>query len=176
MDGSFGQWADVGPEYLDDIGDVEKRDHPGFGSLIHYTADYGRNDFAVMKACRDEEYVYFYARTAENIADGEHCMELLIRTGEGGWDGFTHLVSGGRLYALDGGFGKTDLGEALTRREGNQMMVRVSAMALGLGGGRTTFDFKWCDNIPLGEDEYHLEFYTYGDTAPDGRFAYRYTE
>ena len=43
-------------------------------------------------------------------------------------------------------------------------------------GDKVTFDFKWCDNIPLGTDEFHLEFYTYGDTAPDGRFAYRYTE
>ena len=176
MSGPFSQWEDVGPEYLDDIGDIEKRDHPGFGSLIHYTSASGRNDFAVMKACRDDENIYFYARTAGNIVQGEHLMELLIRAGEGGWDGFTHLVSGGRLYALDESFGKTDLGEAATRMRGNEMMIRVPRAALGLTGECVTFDFKWCDNIPLGEDEFHLEFYTYGDTAPDGRFAYRYRE
>jgi len=172
----FDQWKDVGPEYLDEIGDIESRDHTGFGGLIHYTADYGRNDFVLLKTCRDDENVWFYAQTAKDIVDGEHSMELLIRAGEGGWDGFTHLISGGKLYALDADFNKTELADVQVKKCGNEMMVQAPLSALGLGGDKVTFDFKWCDNIPLGTDEFHLEFYTYGDTAPDGRFAYRYTE
>jgi hypothetical protein len=44
---------------------------------------------------------------------------------------------------------------------------------LGLSGDPVTFDFKWQDNIPLPEDL--TEFFITGDTAPSGRFRFRYT-
>ena len=49
-------------------------------------------------------------------------------------------------------------------------------MAVEMGADGVELDFKWCDNVPLGQDEYGLEFYTHGDTAPNGRFCYHYME
>ena len=54
IDGDFGQWNDVGPEFPDDAGDTAPRDHDGAGGL-HYVNRTGRNDlvaFKVAQRCR----------------------------------------------------------------------------------------------------------------------------
>jgi hypothetical protein len=52
------------------------------------------------------------------------------------------------------------------------MHMAIPRSALGLGGDPVTFDFKWMDNIPLPDDL--TEFFVTGDTAPSGRFRFRY--
>jgi hypothetical protein len=53
INGDFGDWAAVLPEYRDDIGDTAHRDHPGWNRAEHYVNDTGRNDFVAAKVARD---------------------------------------------------------------------------------------------------------------------------
>ena len=59
---------------------------------------------------------------------------------------------------------------------GDSLMLSLPLSVLELSADGVELDFKWCDNVPLGQDEYGLEFYTHGDTAPNGRFCYHYME
>jgi hypothetical protein len=56
---NFAQWNDVGPEFLDDLGDTFHRDHPGWGPQRSYVNRSGRNDLALMKVARDRSQLYF---------------------------------------------------------------------------------------------------------------------
>lgn len=185
VNGSLSQWDGVEPEYLDDIGDVEHRDCEGWGLAGRYVDNTGRNDFACMKVTRDGEKLYFMVRCAAPITPcaDERWMNLLLRTGSDApaWDGFRYLVRPDAegimtLYRCTGGWSW----EAVLRPEyhisGDTLMLSLPLSALELAPDCAAFDFKWCDNVPLGEDEYGLEFYTCGDTAPNGRFCYQYRE
>jgi hypothetical protein len=116
-------------------------------------------------------------------------MNLLLRTDfsgkASGWEGFQYLVrpdNGNRisLFRAVGTncFDWQVLAAVDNRTDGNELMIKVPLAFLGLNGANSiTFDFKWCDNVPLGADvEYCFDFYTSGDTAPNGRFSYRYLE
>ena len=65
------------------------------------------------------------------------------------------------------------IGEASYRVLGNEMHLVVPRQALSLLGTNVTFNFKWTDNVNAQDDAMNL--YRNGDTAPNGRFAYRYT-
>jgi hypothetical protein len=56
--------------------------------------------------------------------------------------------------------------------EGNEMMMAVPRQVLKLTGADVEFDFKWADNVQLPDDP--TVFYEQGDTAPLGRFRFRY--
>lgn len=183
--GGFAQWRDVGPSYLDDIGDVESRSCEGWGLAGVYESDTGRNDLAEMKAVRDDQAFWFYVQTAAPITPRADplWMNLLLHTGDGpAWDGFQFLVRPDErldmtLYRSTGGFAWEPVCAVPLTVSGNELMLRLPLDALGLAGrARVALDFKWCDNVPLGDDPYGLEFYTHGDTAPNGRFCYPYRE
>ena len=47
--GDFVEWSEVGPEFLDAVGDTGARDHPGtFKNVANYINTTGRNDFRVV--------------------------------------------------------------------------------------------------------------------------------
>jgi hypothetical protein len=52
------------------------------------------------------------------------------------------------------------------------MHLAVPRDVLGLSRDPVTFDFKWADNVKLPDDL--TVFYEQGDTAPLGRFRFRY--
>ena len=57
--------------------------------------------------------------------------------------------------------------------EGNQMMLAVPRVKLSLTDpNHVVFDFHWADNVQIGGDIKGL--WVDGDSAPDGRFNYRY--
>jgi len=57
---------------------------------------------------------------------------------------------------------------------GNELMFAIPRSALGLpAGDALTLDFKWWDNPQRPGDI--MDVYVSGDTAPDGRFNYRYS-
>lgn len=60
------------------------------------------------------------------------------------------------------------------RTEGNELHLAIPRPALGLREGETrlSIDFKWMDNAKRPGDI--LDSYASGDTAPEGRFMYRY--
>lgn len=185
IDSDFGQWGAVGPDYLDDIGDAPARDHAGWGDR-HYVREAGGNDFACLKAARDSEFLYFYARTHQPISlpTGDNWMLLFLSIGgmtEAGWEGFQFLVNRTRhspsscsVERSTGGWNWSVVTEAKYRAAGCELHIAVPRAALNLPPGPLTVDFQWVDSVPLSGDI--LDFLDHGDTAPFGRFRYRYEE
>lgn len=185
IDGDWGQWKDVAPEFHDHVGETIPRDAPGVAGL-HYTNDTGRNDFVAFKVARDDTYLYFYARTRHAItpSTGTNWMWLLIDTHQSkapAWEGYDYVVN--RVVAnrratwlekCTGGWnwGKCALVEY--RVEGNQLDLAIPRSALGLPTGNrpVSIDFKWVDNLQHPGNI--MDFYVSGDVAPEGRFRYRY--
>jgi hypothetical protein len=109
-------------------------------------------------------------------------MTLLIRTGNpthhtwNGYDFILNRVPPGALGAVleknNGGRNWLKAADIQYKVEGNQMHLSVPRRILGIAGDPVTFDFKWLDNIKLPDDLTVL--YTDGDTAPSGRFRFRY--
>ena len=56
IDGQFDDWREIEPEYRDTIGDIQHRDHRGYGDLV-YTNTTGRNDLVICKAAYDADEV-----------------------------------------------------------------------------------------------------------------------
>ena len=175
----------MGPEYLDDLGDIMHRECEGWGLSGVYRDTSGRNDLASMKVSCDTEKLYFLVQCAAPITPCEDAlwMNLLLRTGDDApcWDGFHWLVRPDAagvmtLYRCCGGWNWQPVQAVECAVQGESLMLELPRGVLGMENSPLCFDFKWCDNVPLGSDEYGLEFYTHGDTAPNARFCYRYKE
>ncbi|MCX7047826.1 MAG: hypothetical protein NTX50_20365 [Candidatus Sumerlaeota bacterium] len=194
LDGGFDQWADVAPEFRDDIGDAARRDHPGYNNCARYINQTGRNDFVALKVARDGEFAYFYARTKDPIAPsaGPHWMMLFIDSDcdhNTGWEGYDFVVNRtvkdagvSSLEAYDGAGSGSGAGgwraksEIKYRVHDNELMLAIRRSDLGFGAASKPmrFDFKWADNIQREGDV--NEFTLNGDSAPNGRFNYRFEE
>ncbi len=185
IDAGFDQWRDVKPQYRDHAGETTPRDHPGVGKT-HYKNATGRNDLLGMKVARDNEFIYFYIRCRRGITSWKdnNWMMLLIdadRNTATGWEGFDYIVNRSVI-----GIGKTTLekcrggwkweraAEVSYRVSGNELHLAIPrpAVGLGLASEQISLDFKWTDNWSKPGDV--MDFYVSGDTAPEGRFKYRY--
>jgi len=150
----------------------------------HYTNTTGRNGLSVMKVARDQDYFYFYVRTEKPItpATDPNWMTLFIRTGNPthhAWNTYDYIVNrvppgpdGAILEKNNGGWNWLKAADVKFKVEGNQMHLAVPRKQLIMTGEPVQFDFKWMDNVPLPDDLTVL--YTTGDTAPSGRFRFRY--
>ncbi|MBW3637272.1 MAG: hypothetical protein KY445_12555 [Armatimonadetes bacterium] len=186
MDGDFTKWRDVRPEYRDHRGETLPRDHAGWGNAGRYVNRSGRNEFDLLKVAHDADNLYFYGRTARPITsfrDPEWMLLCLDTDGDPatGWQGFDFIVNRQVLGATrstleksSGGWNWKAVGEVQLRFGGNEMELAISRRALGLDSPTRPlrFDFKWMDNV--GAEKDLLNLYTHGDTAPSGRFRYRY--
>jgi hypothetical protein len=184
IDGDFGQWRDVRPEFLDDVGDTAHRDFIGYNNVQQYVNDTGRNDLILMKVSRDAKNLYFYARTKDPITPhtDPRWMRLFIHTGSKGpgWNGYDFIVNRrspepGRtvLERSVGGWKWKAVASVPYRVQGCELMLSIPRSALGLSSGRITIDFKWADNT---KDDDIMSFTTDGDAAPNGRFSYHYAD
>jgi hypothetical protein len=185
VDGRFDDWTHVMPEFRDHVGDALNRDHPGWGDAGRYVNRTGRNDFALMKVARDDDNVYFYARTANNVSPhaSPHWMMLFIdidRNKDTGWEGYDFLLnrlmpaSNRALVEMsDNGWNWEAAGEAQFATHGKELELRIPRSVLGLDADAPLdFEFKWADNLV--REGNVMEFWVNGDTAPPGRFNYRY--
>lgn len=188
LDGGFRQWDDVLPEFRDDIGDTAHRDHPGYNHFTQYINTTGRNDFVQMKVARDRKYLYFYARTNAAITPhtDPHWMMLFLNiTGVPGgrWEGYNFVVNRvvkdgttSMLEASRGGWNWQHRADVQYRAHGNELMLAIKRADLAVSDTRRPLkiDFKWADNIQKDGDI--MEFTVNGDSAPNGRFNYRFSE
>ena len=150
----------------------------------HYANATGRNGLSVMKVARDEDYFYFYVRTEKPISPptDRNWMMLLIRTGNAAnhsWNGYDYIVNrvppgkeGAVLEKNNGGWNWLKAADVNFRMDGNEMHLAVPRKHLLLVGASVQLDFKWVDNVKLPDDLTVL--YMDGDTAPLGRFRFRY--
>ena len=183
VDGDFSDWDDVASYYRDSLYDDAQRDAKGVANL-HYTNDTGRNDFKQFKVCRDNENLYFYAETVEDIsqAESKNWMTLFISTGQSaGWIGYDYVLNrsgiGSDTTTLErsaDGWNWQKVCEVGYKVSGNRMELSVPLAQLGLTAENCSFQFKWMDNMQTDGDA--LEFYLSGDAAPNARFSYVYEE
>lgn len=186
----FGQWSDVKPEYLDDLGDITHRDYPGWGKAETYTNQTGRNDFDLMKVARDKDNLYFYARTAAPITEPTtqgNWMTLLLKIEarrNPKWEGYNYAVrwrewQGKAQAVLCRNVGNrwewAPVAPIELRRDGNELQLAIPRTLLDMNATAVVLlDFKWVDNVPDSGDI--LDFIDQGDVAPNGRFNYRYSQ
>lgn len=185
LHGGFDQWNEVGPAYLDDVGDASGRDSDGWNHGDHFLNATGRNDFAVLKVARDRDYLYFYAQTRDPISPrtDPSWMTLFLRVSEPGttWEGYRYIVN--RVVRDDatstleeslGGWNWREVAPVRFRVQGNELMLAIRRSDIGLGDASKpfTFEFKWMDNMQVPGDI--NEFTLNGDAAPNGRFNYVY--
>lgn len=180
VDGRFDDWAPVGPEYHDTVGDEVRRGHMGWATNVVHRNDTGRNDIVAAKASWDGTTAWFYVRTRGPMTspDGAHWMELYLdvdadaRTGWLGYDFVVGADGAGKLGRNRGGtWAWEPAGMVEFRAVGNEMELGIPWRALGLDGPPARLDFKWGDNCIRSGD--WTDFTLNGDAAPNDRFNFR---
>lgn len=185
--GDFEQWSDVGPEFIGFKGGVEPRNGDGYNG-VKYVNNTGRNDIVLSKASHDAEKVYFYAETAEALSPSSdnHWMRLYInadRKYSTGWEGYDYIVNRvsptadelvvEKCVGSNNSWKWEQVATAPYSVQGNKLMLEIPKSVLELDA-QVDIEFKWHDN---GVDDGNiLDFYTNGDCAPVGRYAYRYVD
>ena len=121
----------------------------------------------------------------QSVTD-ENRMALFIGTGDGAFSGFNYVVnckkSGSTAkatvekLAADGS--RTVVGTVGMKVEGNKIMFAVPRALIGCDRGLVDITFKWADGFTIdGSGKIDImSFYTSGDAAPIGRFAYVFSE
>ena len=197
-------WRNVFVEYADFSGDAMARDGENAAKDPHvYVDNSNRNDIVTIKVIHDDEYVWFYVETAEDITvheDGDTTwMNLLISAGDTStsFAGFNYIIN--RNPGADGktsvekcseaGFHWTNAGEAEYFVSGNKIVYQLPLSVLGMNPGDVQLSFKVTDNVRKadwmqsadgteGVQETGtldiLDYYITGDSAPIGRFGYAY--
>lgn len=125
-----------------------------------------------------------HVKTAKPLTsrDSPNWMRLFISIKDSKrplWAGFQYLVN--RAPASDsiteieectGGWNWRKIATISYRTQGNKLEMIIPKKIVGITGNVFTLDFKWSDNSPL--DGNPMDWLDKGDTAPNGRFAYRY--
>lgn len=183
IDGEFGDWRGVGPEFRDTIGDPAKRDWRGWGKGTRHVETSGRHDLVAAKVSADPDTLYWHVRTAADLGDPsqERWMWLLLDTDgnpRNGWLGFDYLIgrnSADRRRSLEkasgNGFGWTPAGEVAFACGAREMECAIPRAAIGLKPGPVTVRFKWADHLMATGD--WSDFTLHGDAAPNDRFTYQ---
>jgi hypothetical protein len=98
IDGKFGDWLKVEPEFRDTVGDPMRREHRGWDAKVTYANQTGRNDFIAAKVSFDNRRVYFHVRTHAPITppSGTNWMLLFLDTdadAHTGWLGYDCVLN-----------------------------------------------------------------------------------
>ena len=171
--------------FCDHLFETGFRDYRGVGKT-HYRNSTGRNDLHLLKVAHDARFVYFYAQTREPISAWQdpNWMMLLIDTDQDmgtGWQGYDFVVNRTVKSATRTVLEKhrdawhwQSMAEIDYRVSDRKLHLALPRRALGLSAddGPVQLDFKWIDNWQRCGDV--MDMYLSGDTAPEGRFKYRY--
>lgn len=178
----FDEWSSVQPVYYGTVGGAEHRNHYGWAS-VKYVDNSGRNEIVECKAACDKNNIYFYARTSNPITKwtDDKWMQLLIDRDlnpNTGWNGYDYLVNAKAVGPDTTTVKRFSDGKTWNVKylvNGTQLEIVVPRSILGQTDlHRTEFDFHWCDNVSVGGSANVADWWYTGDSAPDGRFNYRY--
>ena len=179
---NWDDWKALPENYRDASGDTAARDWPGWGGkrYLNVTA---RNDFENAKVATDADNITFYIQTKDAISNrrDRQWMQLLVNSDQNyatGWNGYDFCVNFAPLSETetavaqwkDGGWKRVARADYKVR--GNEMQNTVPRAVLEQNH-KVAFDFHWVDNAPIEGDI--TNFYVDGDSAPNGRFNYRYS-
>jgi hypothetical protein len=184
IDGTFADWANVEPEFRDDIGDPVRRDHARWSPPSRYINQTGRNDIVAAKVAYDDTNIYFYVRSREPLTPSTDPNWMLLfldcdRNPTDGWLGYDYTINQSSTKSHKmvlekheaPGYHWGQPQEITFRIAKNEMELAIPRAALGISALPATIDFKWADNIQqTGEAS---DFTLNGDVAPNDRFNYR---
>ena len=184
VDGKFDEWGSVAAKWGDDRGDTFHRDHYGWGRIGQYVNNTGRNDILVTKVVNDGTNLFFYVRTASDItkSDDRQWMQLFLRVDgtKSNWEGYDFVINRtvssegvSVLEKCDGGWKWSKVADVKFAVSGAEMELAVPLSFLGISDTKKfSIDFKWVDNaVADGDIQTCMRD---GDSAPNGRFRYRY--
>jgi hypothetical protein len=183
--GNAENWEDVKPEFRDYKGDAVWRDSKGMGEIT-YSNHTGRNDIVLVKAARDDDYIYFYAETADILTSAaDTCwMNLWIdidRDHSTGWEGYDYAINRtapGNTVVIEKAAGSSwkweKAGTAEFKLTAKTIEIKVPRPVLGMEDEYLNFEFKWSDNSVSNDNI--MDFYVNGDAAPGGRFNFIFSE
>ena len=178
-------WDDVAPYYRHYKGNTMHRDHRGCYSA-YYVNNTGRNDIVGAKVARDDENLYFYVETAEELTSStdRNWMMLFIDTDRDkttGWNGYDIIVNRvspkGKKVIVEKNVGNRweweTVAECKFAVNVDKLEFAIPREVLGIEGENVDIEFKWNDNMQ--DNGNIMDFYVNGDTAPGGRFNFVYT-
>jgi hypothetical protein len=179
IDNNFQEWETVFPIYKDFSGDTEHRDHEGFDPYYSYKNKTGRNDIIDSKVTNDNNYVYFYAKTKEDLSkhSKENWMLLFIdidKDKSTGWEGYDYIINHDVKNKNTTTLKKWNQNkwEEVSKLDfsykNNEIEIAVPVKVIK----SKSFYFHWADN-PTDLDDIS-SFFLDGDSAPDRRFNYSY--
>jgi len=182
---SFDQWDTVTTTYSDNIGDIAHRSSQKQGSAGPYIKTNGRNDILISKVARDDNQVYFYVKTKDNISSPENknWMLLFIDSDQDkttGWEGYDYMINhdvieNGQttIKKFHSKKGWKTIAAITYKLEGNQLMLAVPKSLL-IPYSTLNLNFHWIDNPSKLENIQDL--FEAGDNAPNRRANYYYSE
>ena len=178
-------WEDVAPYYRHYKGNTIHRNHKGYGGNI-YVNQTGRNDIVGAKVARDDENLYFYVETAEELTPStdRNWMMLFIDTDRDkatGWNGYDIIVNRvspeGKKVIVEKNVGNRweweTVAECKFAVNVDKLEFAIPREILGIEGEDVDIEFKWNDNMQ--DNGNIMDFYVNGDTAPGGRFNFVYS-
>ncbi|SFD54319.1 hypothetical protein [Spirosoma endophyticum] len=182
IDGQFGEWATITPNFNDPIGDVMHRNWPRVDNKTNYINNTGRNDIIGSRVTYDAKNVYFYAKTGSKLSSStdKNWMLLFVdadQSAKTGWAGYDFLINQtikGNQTSVSRWTGKSwqPVAKGAIRYTNKELEISVPLSSIHQNYTRVKFDFHWADNIQRLNSI--TEFFLSGDSAPDRRFNYRY--
>ncbi|MDR1517458.1 MAG: hypothetical protein LBS52_05090 [Dysgonamonadaceae bacterium] len=183
--GKKGEWDNIQPVFKAYKGNTGHRSHRGRYNM-YYTNNTGRNDIVAAKVARDDKNIYFYAETDKRLSPKTDRNRMLLfididRDKATGWNGYDFIIN--RINPKKkavverniGGEWKWEKTAEVNYSESAQSVeIAIPRKLLDLEGKDVDIEFKWNDNMQ--EEGNIMDFYVNGDTAPGGRFNYRYSE
>ena len=176
-------WDYVTAKYKDFEGDAMARNYQDAVGKNMYVDNSNRNDIAEVRVTHDNNNVYFYIRTVDDITayngTDKNWMNVLISTGgQNGFGDYDYIVNRSPIDGKTsveksvGGYSWQNVGEADYTIFGNVMQISVPLERLGLSADSPSFSFKVSDNVT--DYDNIMDYYVTGDSAPIGRLSYRY--
>lgn len=183
INGDISQWDSVQPEYNHYTDSTYDRDMSGWAGT-YYKNKTMRNDIVSSKVAYDNEYIYFFVTTEEDLTPSTDnaWMRLFIDTDTTGispnWESFEYVINRNSpengtvtIEKSVGGWDFTKTGTGNIAVIGNILQLKIPRAALSLDStDEVKFNFKWSDNMQTDGDI--MDFYTNGDVAPGGRFTF----
>ena len=166
-------WNKMEDIYVDYVGDILKRYHPGAQSepTVQYKNESGRNDLKTLKFASSPKELGFYVQTNNKLTErnSNNWMVLWLNTDanyNSGWFGYDYrVINGNQLQQFSNGFWK-EFGTVDFDVSENELLIKIPNSTIGLPSKGFSIEFKWSDNM-MKDDP--LDWYINGDTAPGGR-------
>ena len=185
IDGYFADWNKVESIYADDKGDTfHRKNQTGWAGRM-FNNSTGRNDLQYSQVATDGINLYFYVEATDNLsnyANGETGLNLYIKAGSlsNSWEGFNYRLmptgaTTAALFRSNGGWSWTKVSDISLAVNGKALEASIPLSSLGIGNANDfNIDFKWVDNVDLSQTDGIQRCMRDGDSAPNGRFRYRY--